>query len=209
MTGLLRAFLLAVAVAAPLCGAVQASERGARAEAFVAALTGEALAVIADKTMKPDTRHRRFAELLYRDFDLHWIGRFVLGRNWRAAEDDQRAEYLALFAETIVFTYSRRFEAYDGQMVRVTGHREGKRKKYVFVFSEIYDPEGAGPVISLTWRLFAEGEGFKIADVAIEGVSMGIAQRNEYASVIQRNGGRVDALIAAMRTNLERLRADG
>ena len=208
MTGLLRAFLLAVVVAAPLCAPAQASDRGARAEAFIGALTGEALAVIADKTMKRDVRRRRFAELLHRDFDLHWIGRFVLGRNWRAVDDERRAEYLALFAETIVFTYARRFEAYGGQQVRVTGHQEGKRKKHVFVFSEIYHPSGGGAV-ALAWRLSPDGEGFKIVDVAIEGVSMGITQRNEYDSVIQRNGGRIDALLAAMRTNLEKLRADG
>ena len=39
----------------------------------------------------------------------------------------------------------------------------------------------------------------KIIDVAIEGISMSVTQRDEFSSVIQRGGGRVEALLASLR----------
>ena len=40
---------------------------------------------------------------------------------------------------------------------------------------------------------------FKIIDVSIEGLSMGITQRDEFTSVIQQNGDDVSALTKALK----------
>jgi hypothetical protein len=40
---------------------------------------------------------------------------------------------------------------------------------------------------------------YKINDVIIEGISMAVTQRSEFASVVQRNGGQVRGLIVLMR----------
>jgi phospholipid transport system substrate-binding protein len=39
--------------------------------------------------------------------------------------------------------------------------------------------------------------------LVVEGVSMSVTQRNEYLALIQRNGGNVDALIAALQQRLD------
>jgi phospholipid transport system substrate-binding protein len=45
-----------------------------------------------------------------------------------------------------------------------------------------------------------QGSGsFKIIDLAIEGISMAVTQRDEFSSVIQRGGGRVEALLVSLR----------
>ena len=44
---------------------------------------------------------------------------------------------------------------------------------------------------------------YKIVDVDVEGISMILAQREEFASVIQRNGGTVSGLIQAIRQKLQ------
>jgi phospholipid transport system substrate-binding protein len=44
------------------------------------------------------------------------------------------------------------------------------------------------------------GDGrYKISDVSIDGVSMALVQRSEFAAIIQRNDGRVASLLATMR----------
>jgi phospholipid transport system substrate-binding protein len=40
---------------------------------------------------------------------------------------------------------------------------------------------------------------FKIIDLSIEGISMAVTQRDEFSSVIQRGGGRIEALLASLR----------
>ena len=39
----------------------------------------------------------------------------------------------------------------------------------------------------------------KIMDVIVEGVSMSVTQRSEFAAVIQRNGGKIDGLLKTLR----------
>jgi phospholipid transport system substrate-binding protein len=53
--------------------------------------------------------------------------------------------------------------------------------------------------MKLDWRLVAENGTYKISDVIVEGISMMVTQRSEFASVVQRNGGQVRGLIAMMR----------
>lgn len=205
--GGLRAIALTVFTTVFLAAQVHASDKGKRAEDFINTLSARAIALVSNQGTDQDTRREKFAVLLANGFDMHWIGQFVLGRNWNLATPEQRTEYLDLFERIIVYTYSKRFSDYSGQQVRVTGHRLGKHKKYVFVKSNIFDPLRGGSKINVAWRMLPKDESFKIVDVVIEGVSMGVSQRNEYNSVIQRNGGKIAALITAMRDNLEKLRS--
>jgi ABC-type transporter MlaC component len=46
--------------------------------------------------------------------------------------------------------------------------------------------------------------GYKVTDLIVSGIRMASAQRSDLASVIQRNSGQVQALLAALR---ERMRA--
>ncbi len=47
-----------------------------------------------------------------------------------------------------------------------------------------------------------KGGGFAIHDVVVEGISQSITQRQEYASILQRNDGKVEALLAEMRAKV-------
>jgi phospholipid transport system substrate-binding protein len=51
----------------------------------------------------------------------------------------------------------------------------------------------------MEWRLVADNGRYKVDDVIVEGVSMAVTQRSEFASIIQRNGGQLGGLIAIMR----------
>ncbi len=206
MTGV-RAFALIIFATFVLISGARADDKGKHAEAFIDSLGAKAIELVSNQTMSAEEKRAGFSKLLTDGFDMDWIGQFVLGRNWNLATPEQRTEYLSLFEQIIVFTYSKRFKDYSGQQVRVTGH-ELSNRQYIFVMSQIYDPARAGTAINVTWRLLPKDDSYKIVDVVIEGVSMGITQRNEYNSVIQSNGGKISALIEAMRANLEKLRAN-
>ena len=66
------------------------------------------------------------------------------------------------------------------------------------VASEIVRPTGAPPV-KVEWHLTDQRGTYKIRDVAVDGISMAVTQRSEFASVIQRNGGQVQGLITMLR----------
>lgn len=184
-------FILALAYAAPRPAAAQ------DARAFINTLGNQAIQVLGP-SVPQQTRLARFRELFRNDFDVPGIGRFVLGRYWRLATPQEQQEFLGLFQEYIVRAYSVRLGQYGGEPLRVTGSRPNGGE--TVVTSEIVRPGGAP--VELDWYLTNEGGRLMITDVYVGGVSMKVTQRDEFASVIARNGGQVGALLAQLRQKL-------
>jgi len=166
------------------------------ARAFIGTLGEQAIQVLGPGVPEVQ-RQARFRELFRNDFDLPGIGQFVLGRYWRTATPQEQQDFLGLFQEYLVRAYSARLGAYGGEPFRVTGERQNGED--TVVTSEIIRPNGNR--IAVDWYLIGRGP-YKITDVYVAGVSMKVTQRDEFASVIQRNGGRVEALIAQLRQKL-------
>lgn len=199
------AFVRILAVLLAVLMAPTAGRAGdAAAEGFIVKLADRALDLVTDRSKSMADKRARFDELLADTFDMEGIGRFLLGRYWRAAEPDVQKDYLKAFTESIVYTYTARFDEYSGQKLKVDNSREDGQ--FTLVNSRIVDPKG-GPDVRVEWRLIRQGDGYKVADVVIEGVSMSVTQRQEYASVIQSNGGDVKALIKALNERMARLKS--
>ncbi|MGQ0663329.1 MAG: MlaC/ttg2D family ABC transporter substrate-binding protein [Pseudomonadota bacterium] len=166
------------------------------AGAFITDLARQAVARLTAADLEAAERNHRFQGLLNKGFDVPAIARFSLGRYWRLATEKERAEYVKLFEDLIVQTYAARFVDYAGEALRVT-HTRADSDGDVLVFSEF--ERSNGPPIRVDWRLRRDGESFKIYDVVVEGVSMAITQRDDFSAAIQRSGGKVEGLLAALR----------
>jgi len=167
----------------------------AGAEAFMADL-GEGVISTLRSDPSFDQALGDFRPLFTESFDMPVIGRFVLGPNWRRATEQQQVRFIELFTEWVVRTYTRRFLEYTGETFEVLGSRTDGDSD-VIVNTRINRGGGAPPV-AVDWRVRDYGGSFQILDVIIEGVSQGATQRNEYASIIQRNGGSIDALLTTL-----------
>ena len=148
------------------------------------------------KNATPAQRVARFHQLFREDFDVPGIARFVLGRYWKTATPEQQGEFTRLFEDYIALVYSSQLSAYSGETLKVIGSRADPEG--AVVASEIIRPSGAPPV-KVEWHLTDQHGTYKIRDVAVDGISMAVTQRSEFASVIQRNGGQVQGLIAMLR----------
>ena len=167
--------------------------------AVITSLGNQALEVLGNN-VDPKLRVARFRQLFSEDFDVPGIARFVLGRYWRVATEPQQQEFVKLFADYIALAYSNRLAEYSGETLHVTGTRPAPDGSVVS--SEIVRPNGAPPA-KVDWVLTPHDGAYKISDVVVEGVSMVVTQRSEFASVIQRNGGQVQGLITALRQKTE------
>ena len=61
-----------------------------------------------------------------------------------------------------------------------------------------------GQPISIQWEVRDSGQGLRITDVKIEGVSMVMTRRSDFNSFVQNNGGKVDALISELESRAGR-----
>ena len=163
---------------------------------FVQKLGDTALMSLTSKNAPRSLREKRVREILRNNFDVTTIGRFALGTYWRDASEAQRKEYLGLFEDMIVQTYTTRFEDYSGETLRVSGFTASGDTDSI-VTSQVIQKDG--PPINLEWRVRKEEGSLRIVDVVVEGISMSVTQRSDFSSVIQHGGGNIDALLTSLR----------
>ena len=178
----------------------QATEKNAAhpAAAFIQKLGEEALVSLTDKSTARSVRETRTRKLLNDYFDVNSIGRFALAAYWKSASEAQKAEYFSLFEKMIVDTYTTRFEEYSGQSFKVDGARDTDNKRDAIVSSRILQKDG--PDVNIEWRVRSKDGGMKVIDVIVENISMSVTQRSDFAAVIQRGGGDVEALLKSLRS---------
>lgn len=203
-----RRRLLAMLIAGAVSGASVTVPTSPRAEVPQQAVNGAAqfMQLIADQAIRIlqtpngtlEQREAQFRGLLAEGFDLDFISRFVLGKYWRRASAEERADYQALFREYILKTYSRRLGGYSGETFQIKGARAAG-KQDVIVSTLILQPNG--PAIAADWRVRVYDNGYRIIDIMIEGVSMAITQRDEFATVVRSQG--MQGLLQALRARTQ------
>ena len=176
--------------------AADAKSVSSPAAQFVQSLGNTALMSLTGKNITRKTREDRVRGILRKNFDVQAIGKFAMGTYWREASEAQRRDYMNLFEDMIVQTYTTRFEDYSGQTLKVDGSTASGSTDFV-VTSQIIQKDG--PPVHLEWRVRKNGGALRIVDVVVEGVSMSVTQRSDFASVIQGNGGKIDALLSTLR----------
>jgi len=167
---------------------------------FIQDLGDRAITLLADKSLSDEDKGNKFRAMLADSFDLPTIARFVIGRSWASATPEQQQEYMKLFESLVVKTYSDSFALYTGEGFKVRNAVPETEKDSV-VNSDITHPDGSAAT-TVTWRVRTKDGKMGIIDVVVEGVSMSLTQRQEYASVIQRNGGDINALLDLMRSRV-------
>jgi len=141
-------------------------------------------------------RPQELRRLLEENIDLPDIARFAMGRYWRLADEGERAEFVRLFGDLLVQTSNAGLADYKSEKLRVAEARPADNDE-ILVRSAFSLQDG--PSVQVDWRLRRDSERFKIQDVIIEGISIRIALRDMFATVIHDRGGTVAGLLGAMR----------
>lgn len=197
---MLVALLAGMALAA---GGARADD-GADARNFVVDLTDKAIVLVGNKDISDQARVAKFRALFVASFDMPEIGQFVLGRHWSKATAEQQQQFLTLFEDFTVLTWSRRFKEYSGVSVEVEGVAPADKGDEL-VDTMIKRPQG--DPIPLQWKVHHTSEGWRIIDIIVQGVSMGLTQRQDFASAIQSNGGNIQGLLQTLSAKVDQLKS--
>ncbi|HJO88205.1 MAG: ABC transporter substrate-binding protein [Alphaproteobacteria bacterium] len=174
------------------------------AGAFIQDFGDRAINALTEEGLPTKELRSRFGKLYEEGFDSPAIGRFVLGRYWKKASKEERKKFQDLFNTFVVQTYAAKFRHYGGETFMVTGSRQSAGGSTFVISSKVEQP-GGGPPIVLSWRVSESDDAYKIYDITVEGVSMVVTQRSEFTSVIRSGGGKVEALIDALRDKTTKL----
>jgi phospholipid transport system substrate-binding protein len=178
---------------------------GARAEPspdaareLVETVGHKVLSVLRDRGLSQQQKFEQLVQLLSGPIDLNLVARLILGRYWRTASEQQRADYLKLFRAFALHTLATRLDVYGGQNFEITGAKAVDDRDAV-VSTRIV---GNGAPIKVDWRVRELDDHNLVAiDVIVEGVSLIVTQRSEFGAVIERQG--MDGLLSELRRRAE------
>jgi phospholipid transport system substrate-binding protein len=190
---------LAAAISGILGNAVAVRAANAGAEVYIRDLGNETLRVLAHEDRSQARLSAEVRPLLSRNLDIETVSRIVLSRYWRTATEAQRNEFKKLLFDYIVAWFSGVLVKYSGEELVVRASRpEGEN---AILVSSVIERPNAQPA-RVDWRVRSIGNSFKIYDVVVEGVSMALTYQQEFGAVLQKNNGRIDALLDALRKRI-------
>jgi phospholipid transport system substrate-binding protein len=199
----IRPLALSLVVFATALPALSSAVSAAAADpsALVTGLDRQLKAVIADSSLTPIERQRRFRGLLDDSFDFATISHFVLGHYWLVASAASRQEFSAAFEDYVIQTFGGKMGEYSGQTMIVTSaHGEGDHN--TIVSTTIGRPSDPPPT-PVDWRVLDTPNGFKVTDVSISGISLALSFREQFAAVIDHSSGHLSALVSILRSKLD------
>ena len=192
MTKLIRIKIFSVITFFIIINNVFASSFSAEKD-FVSNFADSAIDILSDNEILEGEKNSKFTDLVMSAIDLNLISKFVLSKTWKNATDDQKERYIQAFKNYFINSYANKLDQYSGEQVEVVDAEEAG--KYVIVNSFIYR-EGTDTLkINLKWRLLNKDGEIKIIDLNIEGISLIIAQREEFQSFLANNEGDLEKLI--------------
>ena len=162
-------------------------------EKFVSNFADNAISILSNESLNASQKNIQFTELVMSSIDMNLISKFVLSKYWKLATDDQKKEYLAAFKQYFISSYANKLDQYSGEKVIIVSSNAAK--KFVIVKSNIVRDGTDTLKIELDWRLLTRDGQTKIIDLSIEGISLIIAQREEFQSFLANNDNSLDALI--------------
>ena len=129
--------------------------------------------------------------------DIRGIGFYSLGSHRKSLDSDQKKEYLKIFEQYFLKSFSSRLAEYSDPKIRVDS-QEKLNEKYTMVSSTLLAGDDK-PEVKIDWRIVTKDPNNPlIIDVVIEGVSLAKVQKEEFNSIIQSNNGDINMLFTSL-----------
>jgi phospholipid transport system substrate-binding protein len=192
-----RRLLLAAGLALFAWTAAPAVQASADPTSFIKEVSTKAITEMAPAASETDQqRAAKLKPLLEQYFDMPAIAKYMLGSYWRKATPEEQADFQAVLTDFLALAYGKRFATYTGHEMAVGRVRDdGDGRSVVFSTVKL----ASGDPARVDWTIEQAGDSYKIADVKVEGLSLADTHRQEFASVINNNGGSVSKLIEILK----------
>lgn len=156
------------------------------AKKFVDNLSDRAITTITDKSKSSDEKEEELKTLFNDSVDFEWMGKFVMGRYWRVADEDQKQEYNKYYKKFLVSSYIPRFKEYTNEKIVIKDIKSLEEGEYLVDTS--IKSSGSAPII-VSYKLRKNDSGdYLIFDVIAEGISLITTQRSDFSGILSRGG---------------------
>jgi phospholipid transport system substrate-binding protein len=168
------------------------------AEDFVTASIAKGFAILNDSGASATERRQRFADFLLGLTDVRRIALFLLGPYAAKAAPADVDDYVAAYRDHVTSVYQSYFALYAGQSLRVTSSREHAPGDFVVDTQITGGNNNAG--LPIQFRVRTDGAQPLLLDIAVGGVWLALAQRDDFLAVLSQNNGNVKILTTHLRS---------
>src|SRR3990172_11516605 len=134
--------------------------------------TEKILSIVKDPALKSPAKAQERKKLIRQAVDerFNWeeMARRALARHWEKRTEEEKKEFVSLFADLLERTYMGKVEGYSGEKVQYEG--DSVEGNYASVKMKIITEKNVD--IPLEYRLRKEAKDWLVYDVSIEGVSL-------------------------------------
>ena len=159
---------------------------------FIQSIVDEASQVLVTNITKEE-KMDKLKSIAIKSVDIKGIGLYSLGSYRKNLSDGQKEEYNDLFRKYFLKSFASRLSDYTDPKINVLSQKK-LNEKYTMV-SSLLVATGKTPEVKIDWRVYTKNPDQPlIRDLIIEGLSLAKTQKEEFNSVIQSNGGDINAL---------------
>ena len=111
----------------------------------------------------------------------------------------QRAQFEKNFRETLIENYGSALAKFSNQTYTLRPYKATNSKNPVVTI----DFNNKGEKIPVSFQLADKGNQWKVRNINVSGIDLGLQFRNQFAATVKRNGGNIDKAIANFKPDAE------
>ncbi len=172
-----------------LCLSLAVSAAAGEPTEQVKKTTDKILSILKDPALKDPSKSKTRQQLVWdavdERFDWDELARRSMGPHWAKLTQDERKEFVGLFASLLRRIYLHRVDEYSGENVRYG--RERVDGDYAELQVTILTK---GKEVPTDYRLIRKGRDWRVYDVQIEGMSLVKNYRAQFNAVLSKSSTR-------------------
>ena len=165
-------------------------------EIFVESTIKKATSILSNNGSK-ESKIKQLKTVAKETVDINGIGLYTLGPVRKSLDTTQKEKYIKLFEQYFLKSFSSRLVDYTNPDISILG-KEKLNENYTIVKS-LLSGNDERPEVKIDWRIYTKNPNNPlIRDLIIEGLSLARTQKEEFASILNSNDGKIDALFKTL-----------
>ena len=165
-------------------------------DVFVQSTVNRASEILA-KNISQEEKINKLKVIAEETVDIQGVGFYSLGSARKNLNEEEKIQYLRLFEEYFLKSFSSRLSEYTNPEIDVLS-KKVLSENYTIVNS-VLKGTSERPEVKIDWRIYTKDPNNPlIRDLIIEGLSLARTQKEEFNSIIQNNNGDINALFKTL-----------
>lgn len=166
-------------------------------EVFVDKKSGEILTLInagrAGFDENPGVLYGQMGVVLDELVDFDILSRGIMGKHYKAANDDQRAKFKQTLRDYLVEVYTKALVTFESKSIEILPLTTPATDKAT-VSMEVTTEDDT--TFLLAYSMARADSAWQVRNIIVDGINMGLTYRNQFDSMMISNSNDMDAVIA-------------